>query len=219
MCTDNNKSRYSSNVSKPRNPFPSYTPFLPTPDPASKTASRNPLSNTPLKNSSRQLWSLHLKHLGANQLPHLLHKPLPHLLAPSAHPPIRHLRPLILQRPQRRQYSAEHHLRLRPLRPVRHDLISDDSLVRLQIRQNQRANHVRPPDGLQADDGAVVGAERLVGVEEVLEAGAGEARLERVRGLGVFLRDLPDERGGEVAQGEVRERVGAGAEAAADEAG
>ncbi len=64
-----------------------------------------------------------------------------------------------------------------------------------------------------------MGAERLVGVEEVLEAGAGEARLERVRGLGVFLRDLPDERGGEVAQGEVRERVGAGAEAAADEAG
>lgn len=181
--------------------------------------SRIPLSNLPLKNSSCQLWSVHLKHLGAHQLPHLVDKLLPQFVGTSARLAIRHLKPLILQRPQRGKYSAEHHLRLRPLRPVRYDLIFDDSFVRLQIRQDQSADDVRPTDGLEADDGTVVRPERLVGVEEVLETGARETRFERVRGFGVLFRDLADERGGEVAESEVRERVGAGPETAANEAG
>ena len=62
-------------------------------------------------------------------------------------------------------------------------------------------------------------AQRFVGVEEVLETGACQTRFEGVRGFGVFLRDLADEGGGKVAQGEVGESVGTGSEAAADEAG
>lgn len=72
---------------------------------------------------------------------------------------------------------------------------------------------------MEADDGPVVRAERLVGVEEVLQTSACQPWFEGVRGFGVFFRDLADERGGQVAEGEVREGVGAGAEAAADEAG
>lgn len=185
----------------------------------SKTTSTTPISNLTLKNGSRQLWSVYLKHLSAHQLAHLIHKLPPQFLPTTARPPIGHLNPSILQRPQRSKNSPEHHLRLRPLRPVRDDLIPDHRLIRLQIRQDQRADDVWASNGLEADDGAVVGVERLVGVEEVLEAGACQTRFERVGGFGVLFRDLADEGGGEVAEGEVREAVGAGAEAAANETG
>ena len=62
-------------------------------------------------------------------------------------------------------------------------------------------------------------AERFVGVEEVLQTSAGQTRFESVGGFRVLLRDLADERGGEVTEGKGRERVGTRAEAAADEAG
>lgn len=72
---------------------------------------------------------------------------------------------------------------------------------------------------MQADDRAVVRAEGLGGVEEVLETGAGQTRFERVRGLGVFFADEGEEGRGQVAERVVGEWAAGGTEVAADEAG
>ena len=62
--------------------------------------------------------------------------------------------------------------------------------------------------------------EWLSWVEEVLETGTREARLEVVGELGVFLAEVVEEGGGEVAEVEVVEgEADGGAEVPADEAG
>jgi hypothetical protein len=73
---------------------------------------------------------------------------------------------------------------------------------------------------VQAQYCTVVRPERLSWVEKVLEAGAGEARFEVVGEACVFLAEVVEERGGEVAEVEVVERqADGGAEMPADEAG
>lgn len=72
---------------------------------------------------------------------------------------------------------------------------------------------------MQTDDGAVLGAERLQRVQEGLQTGTGQTRLERVRRVRVFLRNETEEGRGEVAQRELLGQVGVAAQLATDETG
>lgn len=172
-----------------------------------------------LQNSPDQLPPPELPHLLRDQLPHPLPESLPLLLATH---PVQLSRPsgdVLLQQPQHRHDRTKTRLGLdRRLAALLH-LPPDDRLhEQLHVWEDEHTHAFAPADGGEADDGAVVRAGGLGGVEKVLETGAGQARLEGVGGVAEAPTDEGEERGGEVAEGDVVacEWV---AEALADETG
>ena len=94
------------------------------------------------------------------------------------------------QRGQHRQQRPQNPLRLRSTRIILGQPVAEEVVgVRGEVGDDQHPDGFRASHGMEPDDGPVVGAKGLGGIEEGFETGAGETRFERVRRVGVFFGD------------------------------
>ena len=133
-----------------------------------------------LKHRLRQMRSPRRHDPRAQELPHLFHQlrilPLVDQIPIGQPRAAGFLQPL-----QHTQYGTNRHFGVRFRRRVPVDGFLEQFTVLLEVWHDQHSDRFAPADGLQAEDGAVVDGEGLVGVEKMLQACSGETRLERVR--------------------------------------
>lgn len=97
------------------------------------------------------------------------------------------------QRRQHRQKCPKNPLRLWSTRVILGQPVVEEVVgIRGEVGDDQDPDGFRASHGMEPDDGPVVGAKGLGGVEEGFETGAGETRFECVRRVGVFFGDCAE---------------------------